>query len=380
MLVFFFFKQKTAYEIMPSLVGSEMCIRDRYQRRVHGVQGDAINENYNFKNFHSGLIVLFKASTREDWLFIMHDISKTPPNCTPGVDCGSAFAIPFMLSYVTISSYIMLNLFVLIILNDFEEYNLKSDNSVEQFSNSLQAFNKCWNKFTKQYQGEKIHQKKLIQFFMALDPPLGFGSNKNTQKIIKEILKMQIHGDKNGFIYFNELLFVSMKRVMSKRIISKANKELLTYIAYEESQTKKKLLTLQKQMLSEEMSAANNSQQKLSKQRPMDRKVDKLNPFTLIIFVRMCLVTWKKFAKLHGQKICLQKQNCRKISSQVKMVESFKISEQSEEEGSQEQEKQENKHDTEKKEEEQKITKNQVQGDISQSFFNKSSINLMNNM
>ena len=29
---------------------------------------------------------------------------------------------------------------------------------------------------------------------MALDPPLGFGSNKNTQKIIKEILKMQIHG------------------------------------------------------------------------------------------------------------------------------------------------------------------------------------------
>src|SRR5428012_9156 len=26
---FFFFKQKTAYELMPSLVGSEMCIRDR---------------------------------------------------------------------------------------------------------------------------------------------------------------------------------------------------------------------------------------------------------------------------------------------------------------------------------------------------------------
>eukprot|EP00825_Cyclidium_porcatum_P018052 TRINITY_DN2068_c0_g1_i3.p2 TRINITY_DN2068_c0_g1~~TRINITY_DN2068_c0_g1_i3.p2 ORF type:complete len:248 (-),score=40.98 TRINITY_DN2068_c0_g1_i3:2-745(-) len=35
-MFFFFFKQKTAYEIMPSLVGSEMCIRDRYQRRVHG--------------------------------------------------------------------------------------------------------------------------------------------------------------------------------------------------------------------------------------------------------------------------------------------------------------------------------------------------------
>ncbi|CZR99718.1 50S ribosomal protein L20 [Clostridioides difficile] len=31
MQCFFFFKQKTAYEIMPSLVGSEMCIRDIYK-------------------------------------------------------------------------------------------------------------------------------------------------------------------------------------------------------------------------------------------------------------------------------------------------------------------------------------------------------------
>ncbi len=28
---FFFFKQKTAYEMSASLVGSEMCIRDDYQ-------------------------------------------------------------------------------------------------------------------------------------------------------------------------------------------------------------------------------------------------------------------------------------------------------------------------------------------------------------
>ncbi len=27
--IFFFFKQKTAYEMLRSLVGSEMCIRDR---------------------------------------------------------------------------------------------------------------------------------------------------------------------------------------------------------------------------------------------------------------------------------------------------------------------------------------------------------------
>eukprot|EP00831_Metopus_contortus_P033411 TRINITY_DN2678_c0_g1_i2.p1 TRINITY_DN2678_c0_g1~~TRINITY_DN2678_c0_g1_i2.p1 ORF type:complete len:109 (+),score=26.31 TRINITY_DN2678_c0_g1_i2:57-383(+) len=31
--VFFFFKQKTAYEMQRGLVGSEMCIRDRQQRQ-----------------------------------------------------------------------------------------------------------------------------------------------------------------------------------------------------------------------------------------------------------------------------------------------------------------------------------------------------------
>ena len=30
--IFFFFKQKTAYELLRSLVGSEMCIRDRIKR------------------------------------------------------------------------------------------------------------------------------------------------------------------------------------------------------------------------------------------------------------------------------------------------------------------------------------------------------------
>src|SRR5450756_2834368 len=39
---FFFFKQKTAYEIMPSLVGSEMCIRDSSYSGCKPAIGDVI--------------------------------------------------------------------------------------------------------------------------------------------------------------------------------------------------------------------------------------------------------------------------------------------------------------------------------------------------
>ena len=31
----FFFKQKTAYEVLRSLVGSEMCIRDRFKSMMN---------------------------------------------------------------------------------------------------------------------------------------------------------------------------------------------------------------------------------------------------------------------------------------------------------------------------------------------------------
>ena len=38
-----FFKQKTAYEIMPSLVGSEMCIRDSFKPQVRSSQSSQNN-------------------------------------------------------------------------------------------------------------------------------------------------------------------------------------------------------------------------------------------------------------------------------------------------------------------------------------------------
>ena len=61
-IVFFFFKQKTAYEIMPSLVGSEMCIRDRpYADAIlveFGVSPDAVLEVITGKYEPTGLLPL----------------------------------------------------------------------------------------------------------------------------------------------------------------------------------------------------------------------------------------------------------------------------------------------------------------------------------
>ena len=43
--MFFFFKQKTAYEMTSSLVGSEMCIRDRYSFTLAlAIDHDSVSE------------------------------------------------------------------------------------------------------------------------------------------------------------------------------------------------------------------------------------------------------------------------------------------------------------------------------------------------
>ena len=41
----FFFKQKTAYELMPSLVGSEMCIRDRSASHLRLVEAFRLRDD-----------------------------------------------------------------------------------------------------------------------------------------------------------------------------------------------------------------------------------------------------------------------------------------------------------------------------------------------
>ena len=55
MTMCFFFKQKTAYEMLRSLVGSEMCIRDRHPGGKNGKQVTIPEDGYRLRLFLSTL-------------------------------------------------------------------------------------------------------------------------------------------------------------------------------------------------------------------------------------------------------------------------------------------------------------------------------------
>lgn len=67
----------------------------------------------------------------------------------------------------------MLNLFILIILQQFETYYITEDNILEVFKGDLEKFKDRWIKFSTEYEGIRIPAIKLEEFFKDLEGNLG---------------------------------------------------------------------------------------------------------------------------------------------------------------------------------------------------------------
>ena len=90
----------------------------------------------NFSNFGLAMLMLFRISTGEDWNMVMYD-TMDKGNCKFGTQCVSAFAPLYFISFVLICTFVMLNLFVLIILQEFDKYYLPKDNVIAKFRKDL---------------------------------------------------------------------------------------------------------------------------------------------------------------------------------------------------------------------------------------------------
>ena len=82
------------------------------------IRGEVIDDLKNFTKFDNAFLLLFAIATGEDWNKIMFDCSRTEADgCIRGETCGAA-PISYMYFYVMVlvCSYVMLNLFVLVII------------------------------------------------------------------------------------------------------------------------------------------------------------------------------------------------------------------------------------------------------------------------
>ena len=274
--------------------------------------GEVIDEYNNFHNFGLAMLILFKCSTGDEWFLIMFDLTKKEPGCEMTDSCGSIAAIFFFLSFFLICSYIMLNLFILIIIQQFEEYHLRVNNPIQTFRENLETFKKIWSEFSQGSEGLNISHRNLIEFYMKLPEPLGFGPGVSRAVIAKEIMNMNLSGDADGNIYFNELLFASMRRVFGAEVLNNAQSEIQILLKREEYAIRKKIEKYKKKdirkfsfissRVSSKITSRNSSffSSLFEKPIPEDFGFRKniINPIMEFFFVGMAFKSWKKFAIL----------------------------------------------------------------------------------
>jgi len=154
---------------------------------------------------------MFVITTGESWNYYMYDSWTWGVYCKEGVNCGSILAPVYFVSFVMIIQFVMINLFALVVIDQFEMYYMADDNPIEKFSRTYEVFVSHWMQMTMKYRGIKMREKQLFDFFRKLKLPLGLPEETTDNTIKKVVLKMGIRSD-GGYIYFNEMLYRCMRR------------------------------------------------------------------------------------------------------------------------------------------------------------------------
>eukprot|EP01065_Artemidia_motanka_P036316 TRINITY_DN4422_c0_g2_i1.p1 TRINITY_DN4422_c0_g2~~TRINITY_DN4422_c0_g2_i1.p1 ORF type:complete len:2025 (+),score=759.03 TRINITY_DN4422_c0_g2_i1:77-6151(+) len=135
-------------------------------------RGECISDLANFDNFGSAMLLLFRASTGESWQLCMKDLSVQPPDCDRDLgECGEpTSALLFFLSFIVVGKYIVLNVFVAIILSDYE--NVEHEGEDVLTPDDIQRFTLEWDR--RDMSGSRLlPTQELPVFLRRIGPPLG---------------------------------------------------------------------------------------------------------------------------------------------------------------------------------------------------------------
>ena len=155
--------------------------------------GSRIGFDANFATFPASLHTSFQLMFGEDMHALTDDCSISYPNCTPNIedpvtgdilvpgDCGSAMmAVPFFFLYLIFTQYVMLNLFVGMIMNNFAFITTKDGNGVLQEDDFADlAF--TWVELFDPKLTTLLPLEHVLPFFHTIGEPMGhYGTSGNT--------------------------------------------------------------------------------------------------------------------------------------------------------------------------------------------------------
>ncbi|XP_076641129.1 ca[2+]-channel protein alpha[[1]] subunit D isoform X4 [Halictus rubicundus] len=209
----------------------------------------SIDRNNNFQSFPQAVLVLFRSATGEAWQDIMLDCSAQPDaKCDPNSDeskntngCGSDIAIPYFISFYVLCSFLIINLFVAVIMDNFDY--LTRDWSILG-PHHLDEFIRLWSEYDPDAKG-RIKHLDVVTLLRKISPPLGFGKLCPHRVACKRLVSMNMPLNSDGTVLFNATLFAVVRtslRIKTEGNIDDANTELRAVIKKIWKRTSPKLL------------------------------------------------------------------------------------------------------------------------------------------
>ncbi|KAJ8357764.1 hypothetical protein SKAU_G00205580 [Synaphobranchus kaupii] len=185
-----------------------------------------INQHNNFKTFLSALMLLFRSATGESWQEIMlsclgrrecePDPSIAPPFTSPDHEggCGTDFAYFYFVSFIFFSSFLMLNLFVAVIMDNFEY--LTRDSSILG-PHHLDEFVRIWGEYDRAACG-RIHYTAMYEMLTHMSPPLGLGKKCPAKIAYKRLVLMNMPVDEDMTVHFTSTLMSLIRTALEIKI------------------------------------------------------------------------------------------------------------------------------------------------------------------
>ncbi|XP_050686145.1 muscle calcium channel subunit alpha-1-like isoform X32 [Eriocheir sinensis] len=206
-----------------------------------------IHRHNNFQTFFQAVMVLFRSATGEAWQEIM--LSCLPPDagCDPASEdsaaktCGSMVAYPYFISFYTLCSFLIINLFVAVIMDNFDY--LTRDWSILG-PHHLDEFITLWSEYDPDAKG-RIKHLDVVTLLRKISPPLGFGKLCPYRVACKRLVAMNMPLNTDGTVMFNATLFALVRtslRIKTEGNIDDANEELRAVIKKIWKRTNPKLL------------------------------------------------------------------------------------------------------------------------------------------
>merc|ERR1712106_819334 len=192
-----------------------------------------IHRNNNFQTFFWSLLILFRSATGEAWQEIMLGCINSPDvKCDMESDdagkeggCGSNFAYVYFITFFVICAFLVLNLFVAVIMDNFD-YLTRYWSILGP--HHLGEFVVLWSEYDPDAKG-KIKHVDVVTLLRKISPPLGFGKLCPHRVACKRLVSMNMPLKADGTVEFRATLFAVIRTSLKIKMdgpIDQCNVEL----------------------------------------------------------------------------------------------------------------------------------------------------------